>query len=288
MEVVESLEQVADMKENQIILGKNDAKIQLKNTKIVFHGKNNIVFLEGNMTLLNSRIDLRGDNNLVILGRSKSDYMLSVNLYQNSVCCIGRDNYMNGKLNIIASEQKHCFIGNNGLFSFDIWLRTADPHLVYDCNTLKRKNMSKSIYIGDSVWVGQSAMILKGSMVGSGSIVGAMAMVPGKKIPSNTSWGGNPAKQIGRNVFFTKESVHFYGNAETKKSMKYKDKEFVFAYDEMNTKDFTKLDREISKIEAARERLEFLKKEVLEDKNKNRYYIAGEQKKGKLRKFLKK
>ncbi len=289
MEVIESLKTLEELKDNQILFGNKGAKIELKNTKIIFHGKNNIVFLEGKMSILNSRIELHGDNNLVILGESRSQYMLNMNLYHNSVCCIGRNNYMNGKLNIIVSEQKHCFIGNNGLFSFDIWLRTADPHLVYDCETLKRKNLSRSIFLGDSVWVGQSAMILKGSMIGSGSIVGAMAMVPGKKIPSNTSWGGNPARQIGSKVFFTKESVHFYKNAETKKSLKYKDDEFVFSYDAEHTKDFVKLDQSLTKKSTAKERLDYLKREVLEDGNKNRYFIPqSKKKKGKNRRLFKK
>ena len=68
-------------------------------------------------------------------------------------------------MNVILSEQKHLFIGNDCLLSFGIWVRNADPHLIYDVESHKRVNPTKSIYIGDHVWIGQSAMILKGRKV---------------------------------------------------------------------------------------------------------------------------
>lgn len=74
---------------------------------------------------------------------------------------IGKNNYFNGKLNLILSERKHIVIGDDGLFSFGIWLRTADPHLIYSCETHERINPSKNILIGDHVWIGQGSLVLK-------------------------------------------------------------------------------------------------------------------------------
>ena len=61
--------------------------------------------------------------------------------------------------------------------------------------------------------------VLKGTTIGSGSIVGAMALVAGKTIGSNTSYGGNPAKKLADNVFFTRDVVHTYMKKDTKKIM---------------------------------------------------------------------
>lgn len=82
-----------------------------------------------------------------------------------------------------------------------IWIRNADPHLIYDINTKKRINNTKSIFIGDHVWLGQSVIILKGTQIASGSIVGAMGLVSETMIPSNECWGGVSAKRIRGGVF---------------------------------------------------------------------------------------
>jgi len=108
---------------------------------------------------------------------------------------------MNGKLNIVVSEQKNIFIGDGCLFSFDIWIRTGDAHLIYDSNLKSRINFSGSIYIGDHVWIGQHVFILKETKIGSGSVIGSMSIIPGKILESNASYAGNPVKKIKSNIF---------------------------------------------------------------------------------------
>ena len=94
------------------------------------------------------------------------------------------------------------------MFSFGIFVRTADPHLIYDSTTKGRINPSASVFIGDHVWVGQDVLILKGTRIGSGSIVGGATCIAGKMIPSNVTIGGNPARIIRENVFFLPNCVH--------------------------------------------------------------------------------
>jgi hypothetical protein len=107
-------------------------------------------------------------------------------------------------------------------------MRTADPHLIYRCSDGARINPSRRIVLGDHVWVGQGAMILKGSSIGSGAILGGGAVCAGKTIPSNTSWAGNPAKQLAKGVFFTKDSVHNYSAEQTEQSQHSKLKKFTY------------------------------------------------------------
>ena len=91
--------------------------------------------------------------------------------------------YFNDVVNVILSESKNVVVGNGCLFSIGNWLRVADPHLIYNADTMKRINFSKSIYIGDHVWIGQNSLVLKGTQIGSGSIVAAGSLTT-KKMPS--------------------------------------------------------------------------------------------------------
>ena len=176
--------QLGEMENGNRILGEAS---QLVNSKIAFHGKGNILICEQSVRIVNSTISFNGSNSIVYLSQSRHHYYLSASLYNNSTLYIGKNSFLNGTLNIILSEQKHCLIGNESLISWGIWIRTADPHLVYDSRTNQRINPSKSVFIGDHVWIGQSAMLLKGTQIDSGSIIGAASLVAGKKVPYNES-----------------------------------------------------------------------------------------------------
>ena len=217
MEIITANEQLLDMKDNYF-KGKLP---KIKNSKIIFNGKNNFFFCDDSVVLSNSKIEFNGDNSIVFLSKNNHDYKLSVSLCNNSTIYIGKNNYFNGILNVILSEETNFFIGNHCLFSFDIWIRTADPHLIYAVEGKKRINLSKSVYIGDHVWIGQSVMILKGCQIDSGSIVGAGSIVSGKLIENNTIYAGNPAKLVKKRIFWDKACVHKWTKRDTQKSLKY-------------------------------------------------------------------
>lgn len=118
----------------------------LKNSVIENMGENNILFCEKNVVLVNSKIDFRGSDSLIYLSSSRCEYKLNIAIHNQQVCFWGRDNYINGIVNVILSEQKHIFIGSDNLFSLGIWMRNADPHLIYDSETKERVNSTQSIY----------------------------------------------------------------------------------------------------------------------------------------------
>ena len=194
---------------------------EMRDSKVIFRGTGNVLHCEPGVKLQSSSIEFNGNNGLVFLSASKRNYNISLAVNNNCTIAFGHDNYFNGLFHAIASEERSIIVGDEGLFSFGIWLRTADPHLVYDVDSQKRINTSKDIVIGDHVWIGQSALILKGSVIGSGSIVGAMGVVSGKTIPSNTSWAGNPVRQIRRGIFWDGDCVHSWTGEQTERSMVY-------------------------------------------------------------------
>jgi len=164
---------VADkITENQVFV--NSSKSRMLNSSIEFRGKSNILFVEDGVVLKNSRIIFNHNNSVVYLSKSRHVYILKCFINNNSVLYFGKDCYFNdtSHMNTIISESKNVIVGDEGLFSFGIWLRTADPHLLYDVENRERINQSKSIFIGDHVWIGQQSLILKGTQIGSGSVLG--------------------------------------------------------------------------------------------------------------------
>lgn len=258
-----------DRLEDNLLLG--TLPLLQKNASITFTGKNNVLLAEPGVKI-EGGIKFQGDNSLVVLSSNKHTYFLNLTLHNNCSFIMESDNYLNGTLNVIVSEERHVLIGSGGLYSFGIWIRTADPHLVYDSTTLRRINPSKDVLIGDHVWLGQSSFILKGTTIGSGSIVGAMGVVAGKAIPSNTSWAGNPAKQIASNIFWDGRCVHSWTKTETAANQQYKSHNYIYKQDgsAIGLRD---LADELHGAGTALERANLCEKRLLNNSNPNRFAI---------------
>lgn len=246
---------------------------ELIDTTIKFMGENNVLVCEENVVLNKSDLMFGGSNSIIYLSSNKHKYNLNVEIYNNSVLFIDENNYMNdlrGRLNLMISEQTNIFIGKNCTLSFDIWAWTGGPHLIYDCTTKERTNLSKSIFIGDHVWIGQDSLILKGTQIGSGSIIGAKSVVSNKKINSNTVWAGNPAKELKKGVFFVGGSVHRYTDKETQDSMKFEKDDWIYS-NEGTIYNFENIDWEISKLNTIEDKLAYIQG-IRKEKSKNRFW----------------
>ena len=252
----------------------------MRSSKLVFKGQGNTLVIEDGVKMDNCEIVFNGDDSIVYLRRSRHICKLNASLNHNSVLYIGRDTYMNGVLHVILSEQKHFFVGDEGLFSFDIWVRTADPHLIYDCDSMARINPSQSIYLGDHVWVGQSVLLLKGTQVDSGTIIGAGAVLSGKKIPHNAVWAGNPPKEIKSGIFWERSCVHSWQDADTARSQDFREyaaassyplspEEFLYRFDPMQQLPFEELEAVFSARDTEA-KLRLLRS-LSEDGRKNRF-----------------
>ena len=250
--------------------------ITLANSNIIFGGKGNILFSDGSVTLKNSTINFYGDDAVVFLTGSKIAYILNLAMWRETAAYLGGDLYFNGVFNAIISERQNLIVGSDCIFSFGIWLRTADPHLVYSIETHKRINPSRSIMIGDHVWLGQNAMILKGSRIGSGSIVSANCVIAGKKVGSNTIYAGNPGRMVKEGIFFLKDSVHNYTKKKTKNSQRYQGEEYIYVND--GQIDFTSVNKALTDAKDGDSKLDIIRKELAGNTNKNRFYVEKEQK----------
>ncbi len=259
---------------------------QMVGSTVNFSGKNNVFFCEKGVRLANCVINFNADNSIVYLCENKNDYKLNISVYNNNVFYSGKNNYFNGVFNVILSEQKHFFMGNECLLSFGIWVRNADPHLIYDCESKKRINPTQSIYFGDHIWVGQSAMILKGTQVESGSIIGAMSVVSNKKIPANSSFAGNPAKKIREGIFWRDPCVHAWTDKKTEDSETFREKTYIYKFKNSEFISFDEIEEKLSQKHSVDKKLKFLDK-ISANKDKNRFCSDKGEKVGFFSRFKK-
>lgn len=272
MERVKSTEEFSMLKKNSLS-GHNP---QMINSEIFFEGNGNILHCQKDVSLKNVTLRFLGSNSLIFLSSSKHQYGLTVNIFNNSTLYFGENNYFNPhgqNMNLILSEGKNILFGKNCLFSFGVSIRLADPHLIYNIDTKKRINPSKSVFIGDHVWIGQDALILKGTQIGSGSIIGANSVIANKRVVSNSSWAGNPAKLIRKRVFYTEDCVHSWSETDTIQ-FEYKHSEaFVYNNTPGETLTFDDIDKEINSFLTAKEKLAYLLSHISSNTNKNRFSL---------------
>ena len=243
--------------------------------QIVFNGKNNILMCEAGVTLKGGAIRFNGDNGVVILGKSKHVYCLDISVFNNCLFCMGRDCYTNGALHATCSEERYIVIGRNCLFSFGVWIRTADPHLVYDISSGNRINPSNDVLVGDNVWIGQDAILLKGTRIGSGSIVGAKSLVS-KQLHSNASWGGVPARLIRDGVFWDDPCVHSWTSEKTERFMHSDAQDARFTHS-VETVEMDAWLRSVRACADAEARLNAVVDLMLTNDAKNRFFIGPQQ-----------
>lgn len=271
------MQRITDVKEfdgitDNTIIGQ---PTRLYNSSVEFHGKGNLLFIDENVPIANTSIRFLGDNSIAFLSSNTHSTRVKLDIFNNSVFYLGRDANTTRPLHVIVSERRHIIIGDDCLFSRDIWFRNADPHLLYDSQTKKRINPTKSIFLGDHVWIAQNVMISKGTKIGSGSVIGSWSMTGGKELGSNCTWGGTPVKKLRENIFWAKPCVHGYNARETKLSQNYEGDEFIFAGDNSRIS-FDTIEKEINSIKAVEERLTYLKEKVHGYREKNRFYIPAQ------------
>lgn len=258
-------------------------------SQIIFNGSNNILFLEKGITLAHSSLCFEADNSVIYVASSKPFYQrLNVRVYNNSSFFIGNGAHTTGVVNIIVSEEKNVYIGDENMFAIGVWIRTADPHLIYSAKTHERTNASKSVFIGDHVWTGQGVVYLKGSQVQSGSIIGAMGVVPGKHIESNCTWAGNPVRKIADDIFWDETCVNPFTKETAAEYNTFPENSFIYETNPTEFISFEQMDAELTAAPTAKEKLKYLQ-HLQRTKTKNRFAMRTETPQGvgaKLRALL--
>ena len=193
-------------------------------------GVGNVLAIDETIRACKGRLRFKASGGLVVLGPWAS-FTGSLNLFEDDcVCVVGgfddrvrplklacdfRDPRMRffcgvgttveGIRASMRGEGAAILIGDDGMISWEVWLRPSDMHGIIDLDTLQVINPARDIVIREHVWLAQEVLVLKGAEIGAGSIVGARGVVPGRTHEGNALYVGNPVRQVRQNVTWDRE-----------------------------------------------------------------------------------
>lgn len=102
------------------------------------------------------------------------------------------DNFYAG-FNCTILDMAEVRVGNNCLIGPNVGLYTAGHNI--DPKDRHLTGTARPITIGNDVWIGGHSVILGGVTIGDHAIIAAGSVVI-KDVPTNTVFGGNPARKI--------------------------------------------------------------------------------------------
>ena len=239
-------------------------------------GYNLLIIAKGNK-FNNVYLIYRGSNSIISILETKGRLSFSILIGNNSLVYMGKsltiNNFNKQKLFIMAYEQCNVIIGNDCMFSFNVFIRTSDVHLIYDSLSNLRISKSASVFIGDHVWIGQNCMILKNSSIGSGAVLGASSVVSAKKVDSNSIWAGNPARSIKQNIFWIRTSSVNFTNTEIEKFNKLETDKYKYVADCDYENYFITLDKHLKDINNMEDKVLFIDQNLINNVSKNRFAL---------------
>ena len=196
-----------------VLVKKNGRKIlnpKIRGLDVQFNGGGNFVKLYEPLPAFKNTKILCGKKCKVIIKESQH-YIWDLTLdlpTERSAIKIGKDfSIVSG--NFFLDYRSKISIGNNCMFSGDVWVRSGDAHAITD----KNENIIISpshIEIGDNVWIGLKAMLLKKAGLPGGSIVGSGAVVTKQFTAGNCVIAGNPAKIVKENIYWNRRNLSSY------------------------------------------------------------------------------
>lgn len=268
--VVESVEQIHLLDNGNLVIG----DLEMHDSQFDFRGKNNILFCDG-AVFQDSYLRFGGDNSVIYFEKNRYPLKVVTRTGFDSTIYFGKDNCINQKIFLYATERKNIIVGNECLLSFHVYFYTADPHLIYDLQG-DRVNQSKNILIGDHVWIGQNSLILKGTKLGSGSVVGGNSVITSGPKRSNCVYAGNPGRKVRSDIYFldiAASNFDIYREERFEHDPKGGAEKYVFTYD-TKTVSIDDIHELLTGARDSRDRLDKVKEYLSGYQWKNRFYIG--------------
>jgi acetyltransferase-like isoleucine patch superfamily enzyme len=161
-------------------------------------GKGNKISIGANCRV-QAHIEILGDNNrLTIEDEVQVKGHLVIKAPYGGSIHIGRNTTIGGGA-IQVHEPAEIAIGQDCMFSSELFISASDIHPIYDRSSGERANPAKSIRIGNHVWLGYRTIVQKGADIADGAVIGAGSVVTGE-IPAYTLAAGVPARVLRENI----------------------------------------------------------------------------------------
>lgn len=120
---------------------------------------------------------------------------INVRFYGEGDIIGGIESYVGHNTAIQVSKGHFVKIGRRTRISHNVRMYTSSTKTGQDFTDRPLKSFFGNIEIGDGVWIGANTVILPGVTIGNNVAIGANSVVT-KDVPSNTVYGGVPAKFI--------------------------------------------------------------------------------------------
>ena len=181
---------------------------KIRNCRFLLNGNGNSVVICGGSDFRGAEFTINGNGSHIKIG-SGNDFSSGYDVFcvsgDGSQISVGERNlFAWGNHNLTAEGGTTLFVGDDCLFSNDIYVRTSDSHSIISLATGKKLNSEKDVSIGNHVWIAPCVKILKGASIQDGSVVGTGAVVTSAFSDKNVVIAGVPAKVVKKNIRWEK------------------------------------------------------------------------------------
>lgn len=169
---------------------------------IRIHGNNNRLIIAADANVGDLLVTFWGDNGFIDIARTtaqRSPLRFELRVGHDSTVTVGRNVGCAGRAFVSAVEGADITIGADTMFARSVELRADDSHPIFDVHTRERRNVTRSIHIGEHVWLAKHATVLGGVTVGDGSVVGLRSVLT-RSVPNNCVAVGIPARVVRRDI----------------------------------------------------------------------------------------
>lgn len=186
---------------NEISIDNSASQNTLKRS-IKLSGNNNKIYIGSEVQLKNSLIRFLGNNSSIYISEKTILNGANFIIDSGSSIQVGANTTFS-RVSLRAEGAASIVIGNDCMFSSDVYVRTCDGHGIFSISEKKLLNSASDVVIEDNVWVGRFAKINKGVRVGQSSIIGQASLVT-KNVDNNSLYAGLPAKKIKSDVIWSR------------------------------------------------------------------------------------